>query len=36
MVEQMPATDQVSTFKASGITSDIRAYWIYRYVIGIG
>jgi uncharacterized protein (TIGR03437 family) len=36
VVEQMPATDQVSTFQASGITSDIRAYWIYRYVIGIG
>ncbi len=36
VVEQMPATDQVSTFRASGITSDIRTYWIFRYVIGIG
>jgi uncharacterized protein (TIGR03437 family) len=36
VVEQMPATDQVSAFQASGITSDIRAFWIYRYVIGVG
>jgi uncharacterized protein (TIGR03437 family) len=36
VVEQVPAADQVSIFQANGITSDIRAYWIYRYVIGIG
>jgi len=36
VVEQMPATDQVATFRANGITSDIRAYWNNRYVFGIG
>jgi hypothetical protein len=35
VVEQMPATDQIATFHATGITSDIHAFWIYRYVIGI-
>jgi len=34
VVEQMPATDQVATYQANGITSDIRAYWINRYVFG--
>jgi hypothetical protein len=34
VVEQMPATDQVAIFQANGITSDIRAYWINRYVFG--
>ena len=35
VVEQMPVTDQVSTFQASGSTDDIRASWIYRYVFGV-
>jgi uncharacterized protein (TIGR03437 family) len=35
VVEQMPAIEQVSAFQASGITSDIRASWTYRYVFGI-
>ncbi len=35
VVEQMPATDQLATFQASGITGDIQVSWIYRYVIGL-
>ncbi|MBV9507939.1 MAG: hypothetical protein JO323_23360 [Acidobacteriia bacterium] len=35
VVEQMPAADQVSSFQAGGITSNIQASWIYRYVIGV-
>jgi hypothetical protein len=35
VVEQMPATNQVSTFNASGITGDIQVRWTYRYVIGL-
>ena len=35
VVEQIPAADQISTFEASGITGNIRASWVYRYVIGV-
>ncbi len=34
VVDQMPATGQVSTFPAPGITSDVQATWDYRYVFG--
>ena len=35
VVEQMPAPDQVASFHATGITADIQASWIYRFVFGI-
>jgi hypothetical protein len=35
VVEQMPATAQVSTFQASGITGSIQVSWTYRYIFGL-
>ncbi len=35
IVDQMPVTNQVSTFQTPGITSDVQASWLYRYIFGI-
>jgi len=35
VVEQMPPTDQLSTFQTSGLSGNIQVQWIYRYVIGL-
>jgi uncharacterized protein (TIGR03437 family) len=35
VVEQMPATAQVSSFQASGITGGIQVSWTYRYIVGL-
>ncbi len=34
VAEQMPTTDQMSTFQASGITGGVQVYWIYRWIFG--